>query len=224
LCGIKINVDKTREEFFSRFNPGIPIPPEASRIHGITDEMVANEPTFKQKLPEILSFFSNCDLAGYNIVRFDVPLFVEELLRHNVSRIPFADARFVDCLSLWYKKSPRTLTDALKHYADEDHNGAHSAQADVEATIKVLAGQLRKHDDLTPDLGHLHNYCNDGRQVIDYAGCFARNAEGELIFTFGKNKGLRVSENKGMLEWMLQRDFTAHTKHIAKMILTGELR
>ena len=224
LCGVKIHPDRSRTDFFQRFNPGLPIPPDASAIHGITDAMVADEPRFHEKLPDIIAFFSNCDLAGYNIVKFDVPLFVEELLRSGVAAIPFADARFVDCFRLWYKKSPRTLSDALRHYADEEHTNAHSAQADVEATIKVLAGQLRKHNDLAPDLGCLHDFCNEGKEVIDYAGMFARNAEGELVFTFGQNKGKRIADNYGMLEWMLLRDFPAHTKHIAKRILAGELK
>jgi DNA polymerase III subunit epsilon len=224
LCGIKIHPDRTRTEFFQRFNPGMPIPPEATTIHGITNEMVANEPKLQDKLSDILSFFAGCDFAGYNIVKFDVPLLVEELLRNGAHDIPFADARFIDCYRLWQRKAPRQLKDALRHYADEEHLNAHSAQADVEATIKVFAGQLRKHEDLVPDLGHLHEVCNGNQQAVDYAGCFARNAEGELIFTFGQNKGKRIAENHGMLRWMLEKDFTAHTKQIARRILNGEFK
>ena len=224
LCGIKIHPDRKREEFHQRFNPGIPIPPEATAVHRITDEMVAHEPTFKQALPRILDFFSNCDFAGYNIVRFDVPLFVEELLRNGATHIPFANAKLIDCYKVWQKKAPRTLTDALRHYAEEEIQNAHSAQADVEATMRVFAGQLRKHDDLLPDLNHIHDYCNEQAETLDYAGRFARDPKGDIVFTFGKNKGLRAADHPGMLEWILKNDFAAHTKYIAQCLLKGELK
>ncbi len=224
LCGIKIYPDKTQDLFLQRFNPGIPIPPEATAIHGITDEMVANEPRFSAKVDEIVDFFSGCDLAGYNLIRFDVPLLVEELLRNCVANIPFEGARFIDCLAIWRKMEPRTLSDAVKYYTGEVHAEAHAAKGDVEATMKVLSGQLAKYPDLSPDPDMLHKIAHEGNTVIDYAGKFTRDADGDIIFTFSNNIGKKVKDNLGMLDWMLTRDFTAQTKHIARQILDGELR
>jgi len=224
LCAIKVYPDKTQDMFLQRFNPGIPIPPEATAIHGITDEMVANEPRFAAKVDEIVYFFSRCDLAGYNLIRFDVPLLVEELLRNGVTKIPFDGARFIDCLAIWRKMEPRTLSDAVKYYTGESHEEAHAAQGDVEATMKVLAGQLSKYPDLLPDPDMLHDLVQEGNIVIDYAGKFARDADGDIIFTFSNNIGKKVKDNLGMLDWMLTRDFTAQTKHIVRQILDGALK
>ncbi len=223
LCAIKIFLDKSRETFIQRFNPGIPIPPEATTVHGITDEMVANEPSFSTKVSEIVEFFSGCDLAGYNLIRFDIPLLVEELLRNGVKQIPFEGAKFIDCMAIWRVMEPRTLSDAVKYYTGEVHEEAHAAQGDAEATISVLAGQLAKYPDLSPDPDTLHDLALQGNSVIDYAGKFSRDDDGDIIFTFGKNSGQKVKDNLGMLDWMLSRDFPAHTKYIARKILNGEL-
>ncbi len=94
----------------------------------------------------------------------------------------------------------------------------------MEATIKVLDGQLSKYADLTPEIDFLNDFSTDGNVVIDYAGCFSRNENDDLIFTFGQNKGKKILENKGMLEWMLSRDFAEHTKYIARKILNGEIK
>ena len=224
LCAIKVCPDKTQDMFLQRFNPGISIPPEATAIHGITDEMVANEPRFSAKANEIVDFFSGCDLAGYNLIKFDVPLLVEELLRNGVTKIPFDSARFIDCLAIWRKMEPRTLSDAVKYYTGEVHEEAHASKGDVEATMKVLVGQLSKYPDLLPDPVALHELVQEGNTVIDYAGKFSRDADGDIIFTFSNNIGKKVKDNLGMLDWMLTRDFTAQTKHIARQILYGELR
>jgi len=224
LCAIKIYPAKSNDIFLQRFNPGIPIEPGATEVHGITDEMVAHEPPFSEKAAEIAEFFSGCDLAGYNLIRFDVPLLVEELLRNGVTKIPFEGAHMIDCLAIWRKMEPRTLTDAVRSFTNGGHENAHSAKADVEATIKVLNGQLTKYPELAPDPDALYDLVNENRSVLDYAGKFARDETGEIIFTFGANRGKKVKDNYGMLEWMLPRDFTEHTKHIARQLLEGKLR
>ena len=224
LCAIKVYLDRSQEMFLQRFNPGIPIPPEATAIHGITDEMVANEPPFSAKVDEIVEFFSGCDLAGYNLIRFDVPLLAEELLRNGVRSIPFEGAMFIDCMAIWRAMEPRSLSDAVKYYTGEAHEQAHTAQGDVEATIAVLGGQLDKYPDLPPDPLTLHELAHQGNPVIDYAGKFSRDADREIIFTFGTNRDKKVKDNLGMLKWMQLNEFAAHTKFIARQILDGELR
>ena len=225
ICAIKIYPARSRDVFYQRFNPGIPIPPDAVKVHGITDEMVAKEPRFSEKVSEIVDFFTGCDLAGYNIIRFDVPLLVEELLRNGVKEIPFDGAKYVDSLAIWHKMEPRSLSDAVRYFTGETHDDAHSAEADVEATMKVLSGQFTKYSDLSSDPDTLNELVMQGNTVIDYAGKFARDEDGDIIFTFGDNRGTKVRTNLGMLDWMLPKDFfPTHTKYIARKIRNGELR
>lgn len=224
LCAIKIHPDKSRFELLQRFNPGIKIPPDVSQVHGITNEMVKDEPSFKKKVDEIALFFSGCDLAGFNIAKFDVPLLVEEFLRAGLDYNPVENAKIIDAMSIFIKKEPRNLKAALKFYANEELKNAHSARADVEATMKVLNGQLQKYSDLNPSPDSLNEFSISNNTFLDYDGKFARDNSGNIIFTFGKNKGLPVLENTGMIEWMLGKDFSEHTKFIAKKILKGEIR
>jgi len=231
LCAIKIAPDKSRIEVLQRFNPGIKIPYEVSQIHGITNEMVKNEPAFADTAQDLASFFSGCDLAGFNIAKFDIPLLVEEFLRTGLDYNPVEGAKIVDAMTIFMRKEPRNLEAALKFYANEELKNAHSAHADVEATIKVLNGQLQKYSDLKPSTDSLHEFSASQRvdlstkyAVLDYDGKFARDKSGNIIFTFGKNKGLLVSENLGMLEWMLNKDFSEHTKFIARKILKGVIK
>ena len=223
LCAIKIMPDKSRTILLQRFYPEMPIPPSATEVHGITDEMVRNEPTFREKAEEIVSFFSDCDLAGYNIAKFDIPLLVEELLRAGLEENPFEKVKVIDSLSIYFKKEPRNLAAALKFYANEEIVNAHSAEADVEATIKVLNGQLEKYSDLTPTIDSLYKNFFQESEYLDYDRKFSRDKKGEIIFMFGKNKGLPVADNLGMVKWMLDKDFSEHTKFIARKILSGEI-
>lgn len=223
LCAIKIMPDKSRTMLLQRFYPEMPIPPSATEIHGITDEMVKNEPTFREKAKEIAAFFSGCDLAGYNIAKFDIPLLVEELLRSGLNENPFEKVKVIDSLSIYFKKEPRNLAAALKFYANEEIVNAHSAEADVEASIKVLNGQLEKYSDLPATTDALHEMFVQENDFLDYDRRFSRDKKGEIIFMFGKNKGLPVAENLGMVKWMLDKDFSEHTKFIARKILSGEI-
>lgn len=223
LCAIKIMPDKSRTMLLQRFYPEMPIPPSSTEIHGITDEMVKNEPTFREKAKEVATFFADCDLAGYNIAKFDIPLLVEELLRSGLKENPFEKVKVIDSLSIYFKKEPRNLAAALKFYANEEIVNAHSAEADVEATIKVLNGQLEKYSDLPATTEALHEMFVQENDFLDYDRRFSRDKKGEIIFMFGKNKGMPVAENLGMVKWMLDKDFSEHTKYIARKILSGEI-
>jgi DNA polymerase-3 subunit epsilon len=223
LCAIKIMPDKSRTMLLQRFYPEMPIPPSSTEIHGITDEMVKGEPTFREKAKEVAAFFAGCDLAGYNIAKFDVPMLVEELLRAGLNENPFEKVKIIDSLSIYFKKEPRNLAAALKFYANEEIVNAHSAEADVEATIKVLNGQLEKYSDLPATTEALHEMFVQETDFLDYDRRFSRDKKGEIIFMFGKNKGMPVAENLGMVKWMLDKDFSEHTKFIARKILSGEI-
>lgn len=223
LCAIKIMPDKSRDTIVQLFNPETEIPASATEIHGITNEMVKNEPPFRDKAKEIARFFSGCDLSGYNITRFDIPIMAEEFLRAGLEMNPFEKAKIVDAMSIFFKKEPRSLSAALKFYANEELKDAHSAEADVEATIKVLDGQLKLYGDLPSATDALHEFSYQENEYLDYDRKFARDKNGEIIFTFGKNKGLSVADNHGMVKWMLDKDFSEHTKFIARKILSGEI-
>ena len=223
LCAIKILPDKSRDTIVQLFYPEMDIPASATAIHGITNEMVKNEPPFRDKAKEIARFFAGCDLSGYNIARFDIPIMVEEFLRAGLEMNPLENSKIVDAMSIFFKKEPRTLSAALKFYADEELEDAHSAEADVEATIKVLDGQLKKYAELPPTADALHEFSFQENDYLDYDKKFMRDKSGEIIFTFGKNKGLPVADNLGMVQWMLDKDFAEHTKFIARKILKGEI-
>ncbi|MEW6060484.1 MAG: 3'-5' exonuclease [Bacteroidota bacterium] len=229
LCAIKILPDPkvashtSRITYVQLFNPEMKIPYEASQIHGITNEMVKHKPPFRLKANEIADFFNGCDVAGFNIARFDVPLLVEEFLRSGLLYNPLEHAKIIDAMSIFHKKEPRNLEAALKFYANEILDNAHSAEADVEAAMKVLDGQLKKYSDLIPTTEALQEFTASKFSTLDYDGKFARDKSGEIIFNFGSNKGKRVADNSGMVQWMLDKDFSEHTKFIARKILKGEI-
>lgn len=229
LCAIKIMNDpqdasrKSRMTYVQLFNPEMEIPAEVSRVHGITNEMVKNQPPFRVKAKEVADFFTGCDVAGFNIARFDIPILVEEFLRSGLSYNPLEHAKIIDAMSIFHKKEPRNLEAALKFYAGETLEQAHTAEADVEATIKVLDGQLKKYSDLVPTTEALQEFTALKFSTLDYDGKFTRDKNGEIVFNFGSNKGKRVADNPGMVQWMLDRDFSEHTKFIARKILKGEI-
>ena len=144
MAVLKVHPNGTREMKEWRVNPEQPITLEASNVHGITDEMVANEPTFKELSKEIYSYIKGCDLAGYNSDRFDIPLLVEELLRAEIP-FDFKNIKTVDVQTIFHKMEARTLSAALRFYCSQDLKDAHTAQADTQATHDVLIAQLERY-------------------------------------------------------------------------------
>ena len=199
-----------------RINPEIQIPFEVSQIHGITNEMVANSPTFKEESHKIYSFIKGCDLAGYNSDRFDIPLLVEELLRAEVS-FNFNNIKTVDVQTIFHKMEARTLTAALRFYCNEELSGAHSAQADAKATHDVLLAQLDRYDDLEPNVDFLNNF-SKRKKTADFAGFLVFDKSNEMCFGFGKYKGKKIKDilekEPGYFGWVLNADFPRYTKKI----------
>ena len=213
---LKLHPNGTQEKMEKRINPEIQIPFEVSQIHGITNEMVANSPTFKEESHKIYSFIKGCDLAGYNSDRFDIPLLVEELLRAEVS-FNFNNIKTVDVQTIFHKMEARTLTAALKFYCDEELSDAHSAQADAKATHDVLLAQLDRYDDLEPNVDFLNNF-SKRKKTADFAGFLVFDKSNEMCFGFGKHKGKKIKdilENEpGYFGWVLNADFPRYTKKI----------
>lgn len=219
LYALKYFPDGKTEEYYSRYNPGVHIPAAASAVHGIYYEDVAFEPYFADVVDHVTTFFDGCDLGGYNIIKFDVPFLAEELIRAGVTQ-PLEGARFVDPMVIFHRKVSRSLAGALKYYRNEELENAHAAKNDVLATIKVLESQLEKHNDLPGTASEMHNYIMDGKELIDFAGCFTKDRSGAVIFAFGKHKGKPISSEPGYLKWMLTNNFSEHTKQIARQHLS----
>ncbi|MEA4982275.1 MAG: 3'-5' exonuclease [Paludibacter sp.] len=212
----KVSPNGKEESKCMLINPEMPIPPEATAIHKITNEAVADCPTFKQVVNEIVKDFEGCDLAGYNSNRFDIPLLAEEFLRAEAD-IDLSRRKFVDVQVIFHKKEQRTLSAAYKFYCDKDLEGAHDASVDTMATYEILQSQLEKYPDLNNDVEFLSKYTTQNNNV-DFAGKFIYNDKGEEIFNFGKYKGQKVTDvlknDTGYFGWMLSGDFSLHTKKV----------
>lgn len=199
-----------------RINPGMPIPPESTAIHGITDEDVKDAPRFEQIAKSLAAYIEGCDLAGYNSNKFDIPVLAEEFLRAGVD-IDLKKCRFVDVQTIFHKKEQRTLVAAYKFYCDKDLDDAHSAAADTQATYEVLQAQLDRYDDLENDVDKLAEFSSRG-ETADYAGRILYNEKGEEVFGFGKYKGRSVAEifriEPSYYAWMMNGDFPLYTKRV----------
>lgn len=214
ISAIKLFPDGHCEEKNRRINPGIPIPAAASAVHHITDEMVANEPTFSQISKSLYEFFEDCDMAGFNSNKFDVPLLIEEFGRANI-RFDTAGRRFIDVQNIFHKMEQRTLVAAYKFYCGKDLENAHSALGDTQATLEVLQSQLDRYPDLKNDVAFLSEFSKSGKN-IDLAGRFVYNEKNEPTVNFGKHKGKTLKEvlrkDPSFYGWVMNGEFSKETK------------
>lgn len=212
----KIYPDGTKEEKSRRINPEMKIPAESTAVHHITDEDVKNEPTFRQVAKALNAIFDNCDIAGYNSNKFDVPLLVEEFNRVGIN-FDLSGRRFIDVQNIFHKMEQRTLVAAYRFYCGKELEGAHSASADTLATYEVLLGQLERYPDLKNDVDYLAEFSKSGRNV-DLSGRVVLNDKDEAVFNFGKHKGKRVVDvfrsEPSFYSWMMQGDFAKNTKDV----------
>lgn len=211
---LKVWPDGTELERTRRVNPGMPIPAEATAVHHITDEDVKNEPSFSQLAKSLAEIFTDCDIAGFNSNRFDVPLLLEEFHRAGIS-LNISGIRFVDVQTIFHKKEQRTLSAAYKFYCGKDLDDAHSASADTRATYEVLKSQLDRYPDLTNDIKSLAEYSSHSH-TVDFAGRLIYDDKNVEIINFGKYKG-KVAEkvlrdDPGYYSWIMQGDFPQNTK------------
>ena len=199
-----------------RINPGMPIPPESTAIHGITDDDVKDCPTFKEIAKSLAAQIEGCDLAGFNSNRFDIPMLAEEFLRAGVD-VNLGRRKFVDVQTIFHKKEQSNLTAAYKFYCQKDLENAHSAEADTMATYEVLKAQLDRYPDLENDINFLSQYSSFNKNV-DFAGRMVYNEQGKEVINFGKYKGRLVEEvlknDPGYYGWMMNGDFPLNTKQM----------
>lgn len=221
ICYLKVYPNGNEESKTLRINPDMHIPEQASAIHGIYDEDVANCPKFKDIAKKIAADIEGCDLAGFNSNRFDIPLLAEEFERADVD-IDLMKHKFIDVQVIYHKLEQRTLSAAYKFYCDKNLEDAHTAEADTRATYEVLKAQLDRYSDaLKNDVAFLSDFSNFNKNV-DFAGRIVYNDKGVEIFNFGKYKGLPVLEvlqkDPGYYSWILNGDFTLNTKKVLTRI------
>ena len=222
---LKVHPNGNREMKSWYVNPGIPIPAEATAIHGITDEKVAQEPTFDKLARTIYAFIKDSDLAGFNSDRFDIPLLAEEMLRAGVD-FDMKSKLTVDVQTIFHKMEKRNLEAAYAFYCDKNLENAHSALADVEATYEVLLAQVERYRELGNEVAQLSEF-STRRRCADFAGFIGLDENEEPYFTFGKHKGTKVADilekEPGYFGWLLNADFPLYTKKILTQIKLNRL-
>ena len=215
---LKVFPNGNKERYTWRVNPEMKIPAITTAIHGITDEMVANEPTFKELSQKIYDLIKDSDLGGFNSNRFDIPLLAEELLRAEID-FDLKKNLAVDVQTIFHKMEKRTLEAAYKFYCGKDLTNAHSAEADTLATYEVLKSQLDRYDELENDISFLSNLSSH-KNFADFAGFIGYDKNGEEIITFGKHKGKVIAKllesEPGYFSWIQNADFPKYTKKVLR--------
>lgn len=225
ICYLKVYPNGNEESKTMRINPEMHIPETSTAIHGITDDDVADCPTFKEAAANIARDFEGADIAGFNSNRFDVPLLVEEFLRAGID-LDLTKRKFIDVQVIYHKLEQRTLSAAYKFYCGKNLEDAHTAEADTRATYEVLKAQLDKYPDiLTNDVEFLSEYSTYSKNV-DFAGRMVYDDNGVEVFNFGKYKGIPVAQvlqrDMGYYGWIMKGEFSLNTKNILTKIRLRE--
>lgn len=239
IAVIKFYPDGRKDSRYMVLDPEMPIPAEATEVHGITDEMVKGKPKFRQIASALHNFLLDSDLGGYNI-SFDIPLLAEEFERYNAYlaallaevsgnakplEFPIPGTRIVDSCVIFKKKEERTLSAAVKFYLGKDMEDAHNAQADTQASYDVLVAQLERYPDLKEmSFDEVVEFCKyDGPERIDLKGVFVIDGDGDPMYGSGKHKDKKVQSELGYLSWMVYKSepgiYTQNTLKIARRLL-----
>ena len=216
IAVVKLNLGGEKEVISTKINPEIAIPEEVTGIHGITDDDVKDSPPFREVSKKLYESMDGCDLMGYNLASFDIPVLMAEFARCGINDFPKEDIRIIDPLKIYNLKEPRTLEFAYKFYCNNEMENAHNAESDILATIDILEGQLTRYEDLENDIDALHEFCNEN--LVDFAGKFKKNGEGIICYNFGKHYGKPITVDLSYLDWMLHTDFTPDTKKWVKRL------
>lgn len=220
LYMIKIFPSGERKDMHKLINPGIPIPQEATAIHGIHNSDIQDKPSFQDLASEVFNFVKNCDFGGFNSNKFDMPMLVEELMRCGFEP-NLLDVKFVDAQRIFHKMEPRNLSAAYRFYCDKELENAHSAKADTEATLEIIMAQVQKYPEIenTPD--SIHRFTRQDR-MVDLAGRFVKDDKGVVYFNFGKHRGKPfeqvMKEDHGYYDWMMKGEFPAQTKQVMRLL------
>ena len=221
----RVEPEGGRRTYARRVNPGRPIPPEATAVHGIGDADVRDAPSFRQIAGEVLEMLSGADLAGFNVRRFDVPL-LERELREAGCDLALKGRRVLDAMAIFHRKEPRDLSAAVRFFLGRDHDGAHGSAADAEAALDVLDAQLARYDDLPREVPGLDAWLNPVPPgAVDRTGKFVVR-DGQVVFAFGKLRGRALREvarvERDYLLWILKQDFPEDARALVERALRGE--
>ena len=213
---LRVDTNNQESQKVWRINPEMDISFQATQVHGISNQMVEKEPNFAHYSNEIYQFIKGCDLAGFNAIKFDIPILVEELIRADID-FDFSRIRMIDSQVIYHKKEPRNLSAALKFYCNKDLENAHSALDDTIATYEVFKAQLDRYDDLEPNMDFLSEYTKRNNN-LDFAGKIRIDSDNDAIFAFGKYAGQKETDvfksDKGYYSWIMKGDFPEYTKKI----------
>ncbi|MFO7619932.1 MAG: 3'-5' exonuclease [Bacteroidales bacterium] len=216
LSVLKISPGGREEWMTTLVNPEMPVPPKSTAIHGITDEDVAGAPTFREVAAKLAMFLEGCDLAGYNAIKFDIPLLAEEFLRINMD-FNFRKHKYVDVQVIFHKKEQRTLSAAYQFYCNKSLENAHSSKADTGAAYEILKAQLDRYEDLENEVDKLAEF-SSFNNLADFAGRIIYDENGTEVFNFGKHKGKSVesvlNEEPSYFSWIMNGDFPLYTKKV----------
>lgn len=218
IATLKIDMDGNTEEKTILINPEMPIPKEASDIHGITEETIKDAPTFKQISKSLFSYFENCDIAGFNSDYYDVPLLMKEFSRCGID-FPTWELNLIDVLKFERFLNPNNLGEVYKRYTGKELEGAHDALNDIRATFEILMCQLQKNkkEDLSPM--EIDLLCQGERKRFDLCGKTYINSKGEVCWAIGKNAHNPISKDNAYLNWVLNSDFPDETKTKLRTLL-----
>lgn len=220
IVSISMNKMMPNRKVISRsylINPTIPIPKEATAIHGITDKMVAKKPTFEQLSKSLYEFMLGSDLAGFNNNGFDNPILQEEFLRCGIDFPNCEDLRSIDVMYIYKRFNKMNLASAYKHYCGKDLVGAHSSEVDAQATMEIFLAQLQAHEELKGmNISGLHDLCNPRNRSV-WRDMIIKH-KNSYVFNFGNVSGKKVNENIKYVDWIMKMDFPVHIKNFVTKI------
>jgi len=226
IAMIKLFPDRTTDSFLTLVNPEMPIPADATNVHGINNFDVMDKPTLKEIAVDVISIIKDSDLAGYNLASYDVPILVNEFQRVGFS-YSIENTKIIDVMTIFKLKERRDLSAAYRFYCQKELEGAHSALKDTQATLDIFKAQTERYPDLPQDIEGLHKFCDQrDSRFVDKDKKF-KWINDEACFTFGKYKGQplsKVSKNDAeYLAWMANQDFSDEVRDIIRSAIKGQI-